>query len=615
MKHIKSFFLKLKAKKTLKTYQKPLLITLLTLLFVNICVLLIGAVIGLVLDNKYYDGEFFGNNYMAALVGAVKWMISPNSLTQFEIKEQWIMMVLAIVIVIVGLVLFSGAIIATVTTALRAYIDKKSHAKGKILIDNHFVILNWNSKVPEMIYNLMLKGFKNNIVVLSERSKEYVESELKSLFLTNDIHQKFKANLIVKEGDSLLRSNLEDISIENASQICVMVGENIADGDDDSIINSDLLNLKIILRLGSFNIRNDCQIVVETDSDETRGQIENLSYTVSSLKKMNIVPVSFNKKIGQIIAQSLVAPQMGDLYDELFSFAGAEFYSIESDEDIETYLKRHNEAIPVYKEDKQLFVLADDENMTTKRRNNEYVNDKKLIPVVRETVATDAIFIIGDNSKKEFLLENLERSKSYGEIDFVLKHYSKIENAQLIEDVRNTPGNKKILILSDDQVSAESYDANVFVTLIELSKAFPNQENITYITELLDSRNLSSIRDFNIHNTIISNKMMSLLITQLAMNKKSKRFFEKVLVTANTTKTSDFDLIIDRVDNTIKIDEPISFNSKAELLRTFYNTFEGKMLLIGLLKDDKIQLLNSNQDQKEDIIITKEDSFIYIKYM
>lgn len=615
MKRIKSFFLKLKAKKTLKTYQKPLLITLLTLLFINICVLLIGAVIGLVLDNKYYDGEFFGNNYMAALVGAVKWMISPNSLTQFEIKEQWIMMVLAIVIVIVGLVLFSGAIIATVTTALRAYIDKKSHAKGKILIDNHFVILNWNSKVPEMIYNLMLKGFKNNIVVLSERSKEYVESELKSLFLTNDIHQKFKANLIVKEGDSLLRSNLEDISIENASQICVMVGENIADGDDDNIINSDLLNLKIILRLGSFNIRNDCQIVVETDSDETRGQIENLSYTVSSLKKMNIVPVSFNKKIGQIIAQSLVAPQMGDLYDELFSFSGAEFYSIESDEDIESYLKNHNEAIPVYKEDKQLFVLADEENDTNKCRNNAYSNDLKLEPVVRETVTTDAIFIIGDNSKKEFLLENLERSKNYGEIDFELKHYSKVENAQLIEDIKNTPGPKKILILSDDQVGAESYDANVFVTLIELSKAFPNKENITYITELLDSRNLSSIRDFNIHNTIISNKMMSLLITQLAMNKQSKRFFEKVLVTANTTKTSDFDLIIDRTDNTIKIEEPMTFNSKAELLRAFYNTFEGKMLLIGLLKDSQIQLLNKGQDKKENITITKEDSFIYIEYM
>lgn len=615
MKRIKSFFLKLKAKKTLKTYQKPLLITLLTLLFINICVLLIGAMIGLIIDNHYYDGQFFGGTYMAALVGCIKWMISPNSLTQFEIREEWIMMVLAIVIVIVGLVLFSGAIIATVTTALRAYIDKKSHAKGKILIDNHFVILNWNSKVPEMIYNLMLKGFKNNIVVLSEKSKEYVESELKSLFLTNDIHQKFKANLIVKEGDSLLRSNLEDISIENASQICVMVGENIADGDDDNIINSDLLNLKIILRLGSFNIRNDCQIVVETDSDETRGQIENLSYTVNSLKKMNIVPVSFNKKIGQIIAQSLVAPQMGDLYDELFSFSGAEFYSMESDEDIETYLKSHNEAIPVYKEDKHLFVLADDLNAAYKKRTNEYINNKKLEPVKRETVTTDAIFIIGDNSKKEFLLENLERSKSYGEIDFVLKHYSKTQNAELIEDIKNTPGPKKVLILSDDQVGAESYDANVFVTLIELSKAFPNKENITYITELLDSRNLSSIRDFNIRNTIISNKMMSLLITQLAMNKNSKRFFEKVLVSANTTKTSDFDLIIDRTDNTIKIDAPMTFTSKAELLRTFYNTFEGKMILIGLLKDNKIQLLNNNQDQKEDIVITKEDSFVYIKYM
>ena len=614
MKHIKSFFLKLKAKKTLKTYQKPLLVTLLTLLFINIIVLLVGATVGMILDRQYYDGKFFGGTFMAAFVGSVKWMISPNSLTQFDIREEWIMMTLAIVIVIVGIVLFSGAIVATMTTALRAYIDTKSHAKGKILIDNHFVILNWNSKVPDMIYNLMLKGFKHNIVILSEKSKEYVESEIKSLFLTNNIRQKYKANLIIKEGDALLRNNLEDISIEQASQIVVMAGENIVDVDEDNIINADLLNLKIVLRLGSFKIREDCQIVVETDSDETRGQIENLSYTVSSLKRLNIIPVSFNKKIGQIIAQSLVAPRMGDLYDELFSFRGAEFYSIDSEQDIESYMKSHSDSIPVYK-DHQLFVLADDEIDITKQRKNEYTCDKKFIPVTKEVVTKDAIFIIGDNSKKEFLLENLKRSKEVGGMDFSLKHYSKTDNEELIKDVRNTPGPKKILILSDDRVEAESYDANVFVSLIELSKAFPNKENITYITELLDSRNLSSISDFNIHNTIISNKMMSLLITQLAMNKGSKRFFEKVLAIAAAKKADDFDLVINEVDNMIEINEPMTFSSKAELLRTFYNTFDGKNILIGLVKNETIQLLNKNQDQKEDIVLNKNDSLIYIKYM
>ena len=614
MKRIKSFFLKLKAKKTLKTYQKPLLITLLSLLFINLSVLIAGSIVGLILDNHYYNGEFFSGNFMSAFVGCVRWMISPNSLTQFDIREHWVMMILAIIVVLVGIVLFSGAIIATVTTALRAYIDTKSHAKGKIILDKHFVILNWNSKVPDMIYNLMLKGFKNNIVILSEFGKEYIESEIKSLFLTNDIHQKFKANLIVKEGDSLLRSNLEDISIENASEICVMANENLSDGDDDNIINSDLLNLKIVLRLGSFEFKNNPQVVVETNSDETRGQIENLSFTVKSLKKMNIIPVSFNKKIGQIIAQSLVSPQMGSLYSELFSFAGAEFYSLDSKESIESFMATHSDAIPVYKENR-LFVLADDEIKANKTRNSEYRTDRKFVITESETVSSDAIFIIGDNSKREFLLENLERSKEYGEIDFELKYYHKNDNAELIEDVRNTPGPKKILILSDDTVSAESYDANVFVSLIELSKAFPNKDNITYITELLDSRNLSSISDFHIRNTIISNKMMSLLITQLALNKESKRFFEKVLATANTNKSTDFDIIIDEVDNTTEIEEDIEFTSKAELIQTFYNTFEGKRILFGLLKDNKIVLLNDNQDQKEKILLTKEDSFIYIKYM
>ena len=613
MKRLKSFFLKLKAKKTLKTYQAPLLVTVLTLLLVNVVVLLIGGVIGLVLDNTYFANKFFGGNYFAALIGAVKWMISPNSLTQFDVKSEWIMMILAIVIVVVGIVLFSGAIIATITTALRSYIDSKSKAKGKILVNNHFVIINWNNKVPEMIYNLMIKGFKNNIVILSNHDKEFIESEIKSLFLANDINKKYKVNLIVKQGDSLLRGNLEDISIDQASQICVMIRDDMLDGDDDNIINSDLLNLKIALRLGTFNIRKDCQIVIETDSNDTREQIENLSQTISSLKSLNIVPVSFNEKIGQIIAQTLVIPQISILYNELFSFGGAEFYSINSNESIDSYLKTHNESIPVYK-DNSLFVLAEDEVDLPKVRETEYTTDRKFEAIKGELITGKTIFVIGDNSKKEFLMHNLTMSEEYGVIDFSLHDYHKTENDKLIEDIKKTDGPKEVLILSDDNVGEESYDANVFMTLIELAKNFPNRENLVFITELLDSRNLSSIIDFNIKNTIISNKMMSLLITQLALNKDSKSFFGKILKTSDHVKENDFDILMNPVKSMVKITEPIGFSSKAELLRTFYNTYGGKNILIGLYQDNKLKLLNREQDKLEKLTIKGDDLFIYLSY-
>ena len=615
MGRIKSLFLKLKARKTLRTYQKPLLVTLIALFLVNLAVLCIGSVIALILDAAYYKKEFFDGNFLSAFITNTRWMISPNSLTLLDVEKYRLMMLLAIIIVILGMVLFSGAIIATVTTALRTFIDKKSKAKGKIMVSDHFVILNWNSKVPEMIYNLMLKGFKKNIVILSDRNKDYIEAELKSLFLTNEVDQKFKANLIIKEGDSLLRGNLEDISIEEASEICIMAREDMIDVDDDNIINADLLNLKIVLKLGSFKLKEGCQIVVEMQSDDTRGQIENLSHKIASLKPLSITPISFNKKIGQIIAQSLIMPRMSDLYSELFSFEGSEFYSIDSEQSVEEFLRTHNNSIPVYKGENHLFVLADDETQLLNTRENEYLTSRLFNKALDQTRSSASIFIIGENSKTQFLLDSLSRMQESGEISFNFKHYGKLDTETLIHDVKSTEGERKILILSDDKVATDSYDANVFVALIELSKVFPvGAEGISYTTELLDSRNLSSVKDFNIENTIISNKMMSLLITQLALNQSSKNFFEKILTISNTHKASDFDFVIAKAQESIIIEEDIVFESKAELLRTFYNTFEGKRILIGIIQDGEIKLLNHNQDEKEEILLHKDDSFIYFKY-
>ena len=613
MKHLKSLFLKIKDKKTLKTYQRPLLVTIITLVIINFIILLVGALIALIIDNNLYNSSVFNGKYLEAFVTSIKWMISPNTIMNYKTHENLELLVLAAIVVVVEMVLFSGAIVAMVTTSLRNFIDKKSKAKGKILVDNHFVILNWNSKVPDMIYNLMLKGFKDNIIILSNQNKEYIENEIKSLLLTYDINTKAQANLIIKEGDSLLRSNLEDISIDKAKYICVMARDDMYDGDDDNIINSDLLNLKIVLRLGSFKLNDDAQIVVETDSNITRGQIENLAYTVQSLKDKKIIPVSFNKKIGQIIAQSIVIPEIAQIYLSLFSFEGAEFYSVETEDGIEDYLHTHNDAIAVAKLHK-LFILADNKKDNLVVREKPYSITRKLEEVESSDETKFTIFIIGDNSKKEYILDNLERSKETSNLDFDLKIYHKNENDKLISDIKESTGEKKILILSDDNVGAESYDANVFVSLIELSKSFPKKESITYITELLDSRNLSSVQDFNIKNTIISNKMMSLLITQLVMNDDSKKFFEKLLTTDSADSISDFDIAVTKVSNLVKIEKELVFESKAELLQTFYNTFEGKNILIGIVKDNKYIYLNKEQDKKEKIILKPEDSFIYFKY-
>ena len=108
---------------------------------------------------------------------------------------------------------------------------------------------------------------------------------------------------------------------------------------------------------------------------------------------------------------------------------------------------------------------------------------------------------------------------------------------------------------------------------------------------------------------------MSILITQIAMNADSKKFFDHLLATAYTGKADDFDLCITPVDHKIEIEEDITFSSRAELIRTYQNTFNGKEILIGLYQDGKLNLLNRGQDKQEPVVIKKGDSFIYLNYI
>lgn len=607
MKKLKSLFLKMKAKRTLKTYQKPLLMTIMTLLFINLCVLIIASIMGLIIDPAYFEYNFF-----KAFAHALSCMISANTITKLIdiISTNLGVVILSAIIIAIEMVLFSGAIIATLTTAVRSFIDKKSHAQGKLELQNHFVILNWNAKVPDIVYNLICKGFKNNVLILAEEKREYINTEIESLVMSYATSKR-KINIIVKEGSPLLHGNLEDISIDKASQIVIMSKEGMGEGDDINISNTDLYSLKIMLALGNFNISPNCNVVVETETEESKVKLENLAKTLNNFKNKTIIPMSFNKKIGQIIAQTVIEPTMASIYLELLSYEGCEFYSY-GEEEVDSFLAKHTDAIPIVKFNK-LFVLAEDElDIKHTRVNN--INIRKFKTKQVDLSYKCTIFVIGENKKAKFILENLNLATiGYGS-KFVVKSYNKNDSATLIEDIKETEGEKRILLLSDDSVSTDSLDSNVFVTLIALSNAFPKREQLSFITELLDSRNLPSVRDFNINNAIISNSMMSLLISQLALNQDSKQFFEGLLTADTSLGGNYFDIAVERVGDVIEDGEDLTFASKAELIQSFYYSLDKKYMLLGYNHNGKNIFIPKGQDENIPITLDKDDKFIMIKY-
>ena len=62
--------------------------------------------------------------------------------------------------------------------------------------------------------------------------------------------------------------------------------------------------------------------------------------------------------------------------------------------------------------------------------------------------------------------------------------------------------------------------------------------------------------------------MMSLLLSQLCLNKDSKKFFDGLLTTDTEEGGDYFDIVIERVGNMVS-DEVMEFSSRAELIQSF----------------------------------------------
>lgn len=601
MKKLKSIFLKIKSKVTITAHKRPLLLTIIFLLFLNLVVVFIGSIIAFNIAPERFD-----YSWINALVAAFKWIISVHSINDFG--DDLRLFVVAIVTVCLGLVLFSGATIATLTAALRALIEKLSKARGKINLDNHFVILNWNSKVPELVNNLLVKGFKDNVIILSNKDKEFVTTQINSVIEKG----RNKLNLIVKEGNPLVSSTLEDISIERASHIVVMSREDLNEIEDKDIRNADLQSLKVVLGLSDFKYKNDISIVVELVEESAIEKIKKLSETLNNMKDKSIIPVSFRKKIGQLIANTVLTPDISNVYFDLLSYEGVEFYPY-SEESVDEYLSTHSEAIPIIKYDK-LFVVAEDEKCLDVKRENISVQEQKLSIKDYERKESCTVFVIGNNTKKEFVMDNLNLSASYRGARLVVKNYEKHQIQKLIKDIKAANGIKNVIILSDDSVSSDSYDANVFVTLIALQTEFPDRKNLNFITELLDSKNLNCVKDFKINNAIISNKIISLLLTQLALNKNSSKFFENLFIADSEDGGEVFDINVSYAKDIIKFKNELVFSNKAEFIHSFYHSFNKDCMPIGYIRGNERIYISSHQDEEAQFIIKPDDKIIYINY-
>ena len=278
-----------------------------------------------------------------------------------------------LIIVIIGMISFTGAVIGYITNYISNFIEASNAGNHRLLMSNHFVILNWNSRALEIVNDLLYSENVDKVVVLVGSGKEDVEKQIderlhetvkrennkieeacsNKSYLSRKFYcmsHKFKNKLtiVVREGDVFSSKQLFDISLHHASSV-VILGEDISDNTCKYAVNDKIdrygsgnaLTIKTLMQVAditsaSFSEDNQ-RIIVEVTDDWTWNLVQKIIRSKQVDGKCNIVPVRVNQILGQLMAQFSLMPELNSIYTELLSNKGAAFYtaSCKSDDEIE----------------------------------------------------------------------------------------------------------------------------------------------------------------------------------------------------------------------------------------------------------------------------------------
>jgi len=562
----------------IKTYKRPLLFVIVLMVLVNLTILAIAALLALGIDDTY------SNFFDAFFNGSLKWMLSPNAILTITDPR---MLALAVTILIIGLILFSGTIIALTTNAIKEYFQTKKDNAGKIDLDDHIVIINWNSKVPELVSDLLYLDAKAlTIMIVTRFDKAQAEALILNALKREEKQRDLvNLNVLVKQADPLLIANLRDISIQNAKAVIVMNKEG----------STDLHVIKNVLTLSQIRFRYAPQIVIEIANAKSDEKLRTLANVIKDLGEHTILPVCFDQRLGQIIAQTMIEERLEPLYHALFSFEGSEVYRVPG-ASFETVIQTHSHAIPVMTYNDDTFALSQNRE-TAVRTFTKPLSPAVTLKFVLPSPKNDFdILIIGANNKLRYIKEVFLHYEALANTRLQLFAFDHAQIVDAVRQLNEATRLMKVLLLSDEATDPANLDEAIFETLIYLETHLTNPD-VSIVVEILNPKHQTMIQGFRIKHTIISNKIISLLLSKLAFDVDTERFYHRLLTIDSEAKADLQSVVIWSASEVLGHPFPISFDSIKHFVSSVYESSQKRFVVLGLFRHKKLHVFEGDMTQ------------------
>jgi voltage-gated potassium channel Kch len=461
--------------------------------------------------------------------------------------------------VTLGGIFIVSALIGVLNSGLESKLDELRKGRSFVIEKDHTLILGWSPKIFTVLSELVLANenrHKPRIVILAEKDKIEMEDEIR-----DEIGSTGKTKIICRTGTPLSLNDLEIVNPHQARSIIVIAPDDAEDPDSEVI--------KSILAITNNPNRRPEPYHIVAELAEPRN-VE----VAKMVGRDEAELVVTGDLIPRIIVQTSRQSGLSVVYTELLDFGGDEIYFQEEpkvvgmtfgeallayEESAIMGLRRRSGAIllnppmdtRIEAGDKVIAISEDDDTVRVSGIKPE-IDERAIHGAAVKESRPERTLLLGWNEQGAAIVRELDRYVTPGsELTLVADvpgiagvveqecgdltrqtltcREADTKDRRVLDALGVETFDQVILLCYSDQLDVQEADARTLITLLHLrDMAEKGGHDFRIVSEMLDVRNRELAEVTQADDFIVSNKLTSLMLSQISENKELNAVFADI---------------------------------------------------------------------------------------
>ncbi len=252
------------------------------------------------------------------------WWVSNHMLDSYWVETGLAEQVLATLLTLFSFLVFA-TVIGLVASKMQLRLESMKYGVSTIYERNHIVIIGWSAKVFSIMSELQ-EGLEHEhpvFAILTQQDPEEIEKVLKRKFKPyrrSKQRQSFRrVKWIVRQGSPTSIDDLEMLSLHRARAVIVLHPDASGFTGDSQVIKTVMAVRNVLSGHDDHPVKT---LIAEIESLALKPQVE------AAAADLPVHIIQSADLLGKIILQAARQKSLVDVYEELLTHAGNEFYHV-----------------------------------------------------------------------------------------------------------------------------------------------------------------------------------------------------------------------------------------------------------------------------------------------